>query len=83
MLNVAALEQPMHSIPGTPQLPSISTVGPTQTSLPHDVPEPPIISSQLPEVHVRSYADARTCMYVRAYVYVVARAGVYCNWSLL
>ena len=52
ILTVAALDQPILPAPPTPQLPSIASVGPAQTSLTHDVPEPPAISSQLPEVRV-------------------------------
>ena len=41
----------MQASSSTPRLPSISSVGPTQTTLTHDVTEPPEISIQLPEVH--------------------------------
>ena len=40
----------MQASSSTPRLPSISSVGPTQTTLTHDVTEPPEISIQLPEV---------------------------------
>ena len=50
VLSVASLDQPITPGPQTPQLPSVASVGPAQTSLTRDVPEPPAISSQLPEV---------------------------------
>ena len=47
---VSSPDQPVTPAPLTPQLPSVASVGPAQSSLSHDVPEPPAISSQLPEV---------------------------------
>ena len=50
VLAVASMDVRIQASPSTPRLPSISSVGPTQTTLTHDVTEPPAISSQLPEV---------------------------------
>ena len=52
VLAVASMDVRMQASSSTPRLPSISSVGPTQTTLTHDVTEPPEISIQLPEVRV-------------------------------
>lgn len=70
ILAVAALDQPILPAQNTPQLPSVASVGPAQTSLTHDVPEPPAISSQLPEV----------CIYCQPYTHT--HIMIYCMYTI-
>ena len=49
VLAVAVTDSPIKCCQGTPLLPSLGFFGSSHATLPHDVNEPPIISSQLPE----------------------------------
>ena len=63
ILSVANPDLPLQPSPSSPLLPSISSIGPVQTSMTRDVPEPPAITMHLPEVHVRTC----TCIYICIY----------------
>ena len=74
LIMVALIDTPMKASSSSPLLPSISSMGPANTPLAHDVTEPPAITSQPPEVTDKNMSLPHKALYYCTRLYCIIRA---------